>query len=71
MAKRVYFEFTKDFGSTEKGTTKQFKRAFASKLQEIRKVGKIVKHEAKPKAKPRAKAVAPEEVKPEGPKNTK
>ena len=41
MSKRVDFEFTKKWGSIEKGTKKPLNIQLARSLQDVRKVGKI------------------------------
>ena len=59
--KRVDFEFTKDWGTIKKGTVKSIDKARARSLQDVRKVGKIVKPKVeKPKAvKPKEDKVEP------------
>lgn len=69
MAKRVYLEFTKEWGMIEKGTTKRFPLWRAKMMQDQYKVGKIVDAD-KPKA-GRPKAVKPDAIKPEIPENVK
>lgn len=55
---KVIFEFTQDWGSIKKGTRKGFRIAFARSLQDVDKVGKIVR-EKPPAKKAPAKAVKP------------
>ena len=58
MAKRVDFKLTKKWGAYDKGHVfKNMNRARARSLQDVRKVGKIIKPDqdkAEPKAKGRA-----------------
>jgi len=56
MRNKVDFEFTKDWGLTKKGTTKNVKIARARDMQDVHKVGKI-------KRKPGPKAMKPKENK--------
>ena len=50
---KVDFEFTKDWGTIKKGDKYKMKIARARSLQDVRKVGKIVKPKAN-KAEPKA-----------------
>ena len=43
MSRNVDFVFTKGFGGKVKGDVVNYDRAFASQLQDVRKVGKIQK----------------------------
>jgi len=61
MSKTVDFKFTKDWGSIKKDSHKTLNIALARSLQDVRKVGKIVKPGA-------AKAEKPKVVKPEADK---
>jgi hypothetical protein len=62
MNSHVNFEFSKRFGENEKGDKKKFYRPFARKLQDDRKVGKIVGDKEHEKA-VKKKAVKPPEDK--------
>jgi len=54
MAQREIFEYTKDFGSTKKGTKKRMSLQMI-KILEKRKAGKMIKPDSD-KANPKAKA---------------